>query len=466
MKKIDYRFLFKIDLRHQLADRHPQIISINLFLVSPQRLRFVGPHALLLFKFLQYVKLPLNFIILGSNCQLMANLSYNMLMYKNIHVMGIMGSGVKGVADLASKMGYKVTGCDLSLYGHNKKHLKGIDLLVVSPAVLYQSNDEPELLEGVKKKFVMTWEEFLGKVLLKDKKVICVAGTHGKSTTTAMAAKMLIDAGFDPTVVLGAYVPQWRGNSRYGKGEYALVEADEFNNNFLHYHPEIAIITNIEFDHPDFFKNEKEVFKSFEKFKNQSKVIISKVPTKRFNLQVLGEHNQVNASFVYALGKKLRIPEFQIKKSIENFNGIGRRMELISDKNGIKIFDDYAHHPTAIKTTLEGLRKEFPKEKILTIIEPHGYKRTKALLKNYKGIFDSVDGVIIGPIFKARDEVDKSITPEMIAKTSRHPDIQTTNSVESLIENCKLLIDNCDYKVIVVMGAGESNVWAKKISQI
>jgi UDP-N-acetylmuramate--alanine ligase len=192
-----------------------------------------------------------------------------------LHFLGIGGSGVAGVAKLAKKFGYEVTGCDLEestaygekIYkGHNVDHLKDIDLLIVSPAVYYQNSKNPELVEGEKRGIVMTWQEFLGKILLKDKKLICIAGTHGKSTTTAMAGKLLIDNGFDPVVVVGANVPGWAGNSRFGEGEYAVVEADEFNNNFLNYHPEIAIINNIEFDHPDFFKNEKEVQDSFDKF--------------------------------------------------------------------------------------------------------------------------------------------------------------------------------------------------------
>lgn len=383
--------------------------------------------------------------------------------------MGIAGSGAKGVAKLAQKMGYKVTGCDLSLEGHSEKHLKNIDLLVVSPAVLYQNPQEPEILLAKEKNILMTWEEFLGTVLLKDKKLICVAGTHGKSTTTAMAAKMLIDNGFDPIVVIGAYVPEWNGNSRFGKGEWAIIEADEFNNNFLHYHPDIIVLNNIEFDHPDFFKNEKEVNESFDKFiKNLKgeKILITEKdrPNKKFKLKVFGEHNQKNANMVYKLGEVLGIGKEERVKAIENFKGIGRRMELISSKNGIKIFDDYAHHPTAICTTLLGVKQHFPNKRILAIIEPHGYKRTKALLPKYKGIFDSIDSVIIGPIFKARDKEDKSITPEKVAKMSGHKNIKTFSDIEKLIENWKLKIGN--YDVIVVMGAGQSNIWAQKISQI
>ena len=397
---------------------------------------------------------------------------------KRVHFVGIGGSGVAGVAKLAEKMGYEVTGCDLEastayakniFQGHDVDHIKNVDLVVASPAVFYQNSKHPEFIEAQKRKILMSWQEFLGKYLLQNKKLICIAGTHGKSTTTAMAGKMLIDNGFDPIVVLGANVPEWGGSSRFGQGEYAIVEADEFNNNFLNYHPEIAVINNIEFDHPDFFKNEKEVKESFEKFKNNlvgRKLLITEKDSlnKRFNLKIFGEHNQKNANMVFLLGKALGIDEEKIIQSIESFRGIGRRMELIGERNGIKVYDDYAHHPTAIATTLRGVREKYPKAKILVINEPHGYKRTKALLENYKGVFDAADKVIIGPIFQARDEKDDSVTPELVAKTSNHKDAVGFDSFDKIIENCKLIIGN--YDVVVVMGAGKSYLWAREILSI
>lgn len=395
-----------------------------------------------------------------------------------IHFVGIGGSGISGVAFLSEKSGYEVSGCDLEastyyreniIQGHDPSHVRGADLVVVSPALLFGGGLNPEISEAKKAGKLMTWQEFLGSVLLKNKKLICIAGTHGKSTTTAMAGKMLIDAGFDPTVVVGAFVPEWGGNSRFGEGEYAVVEADEFNNNFLYYHPDIAIINNIEFDHPDFFKNEKDVKESFNKFIGNlkgDKILITSEdsPHKHFDLSVMGEFNQKNANMVYVLGKKLGINEDGIIKSLESFKGIGRRMELVADRNGVKVYDDYAHHPTAIKATLGGLRDEYPKAKILAVIEPHGYKRTKALISEYTGVFDSVDKVIIGPIFKARDQIDEKITPQKVAEASSHRNILAFDSFDKLIANCKLEIVNCDYEIIVVMGAGKSYLWAKEIA--
>jgi UDP-N-acetylmuramate--alanine ligase len=395
-----------------------------------------------------------------------------------IHFMGIGGSGVSGVARLAKEFGYEVTGCDLeestayvgSIYrGHSVDHLKDIDLLVVSPAVYYQNSDNPEFVEGEKRGMVMIWQEFLGKILLKDKKLICVAGTHGKSTTTAMVGKLLIDNGFDPVVVVGASVPGWGGNSHYGRGEYAVVEADEFNNNFLNYHPEIEIINNIEFDHPDFFKNEEEVRNSFKKFIGNlvgQKILITEKDNlnKKFNLKILGEHNQKNANMVFLLGRKLGINDGKIIKSLESFEGIGRRMELIANRGGIKVFDDYGHHPTAIAATLQALREKFPAARIWAVTEPHGFLRTKALLQNYKDVFNAADRVLVGPIFKARDKEDPEITPKLVAETSGHSNALGLISFDQIREILSKELKSGD--IVLVMGAGKSYVWAREIADL
>ena len=395
-----------------------------------------------------------------------------------IHMMGIGGSGISGVAKLAEDMGYIVTGCDLEestayvsniFQGHDPKHLEGIDLLVVSPAVYYQNSKNPELLEGQKREIVMTWQEFLGKILLKDKKLICIAGTHGKSTTTAMVGKLLIDAGLDPIVVVGASIPEWGGNSRFGKGDYAVIEADEFNNNFLNYYPDIAIINNIEFDHPDFFKDEEAVKESFKKFINNlkgEKILITSEdsPHRHFNLKIFGEHNQKNANMVYVLGKKLGISDADIVKSLESFKGIGRRMELIADKNDIKVYDDYAHHPTAITATLQGLRELYPTNRIWAIYEPHGFARTSKLVNLYKNVFTDANKVFIGPIFKARDNETFGMTPQILAEKTGHPEVAGYDSFGEIKNILKKELKSGD--VVLVMGAGTSYLWAREIANL
>ena len=395
-----------------------------------------------------------------------------------VHFMGVGGSGMAGISFLASKMGYEVTGCDLekstaysslSFHGHSPDHLKDVDLLVVTPAVYFQKIKDPELIEGEKRKIVLTWQEFLGKYLHKGKKVICIAGTHGKSTTTAMVGKLLEDAGLDPLVNLGANYKDWNGGARYGKGEYFVTEADEFFDNFLNYHPEIIILNKVEFDHPDYFKGEKQMLESYEKFIGNligEKILITTKDSlnKKFNLKVFGKHNQQNANMVYLLGKKLGIKEEVIIKSLESFPGIERRMELISDKAGIKVYDDYAHHPTAIKATLDALSEKYSKERIWAVYEAHSYTRTKALLSKYKGVFDSADKVVIGPIFKARDSENFGICEESIKEASEHKDAICFNETSKMLKFLKDNLKSGD--TVLVMGAGKSYLWAREIAGV
>lgn len=392
--------------------------------------------------------------------------------------MGVGGSGMAGISYLASKMGYEVTGCDIEestayshkfFYGHSRDHLKGIDLLVVTPAVYFQKTKNPELIEAERRGICLTWQEFLGKYLHKGKKVICVAGTHGKSTTTAMAGKLLEDAGLDPLVNLGANYKPWKGGARYGKGEYFVTEADEFYDNFRNYHPEIIILNKVEFDHPDYFKSETQMQDSYKKFIGNltgKKILIGQKDSlnKKFNLKVMGKHNQENANMAYVLGKKVGIEEETIIKSLESFEGLERRMELISDRNGLKVYDDYAHHPTAIKATLDALREKYPKEIVWAVYEAHSYSRTKALLAKYKGVFNSADKVVIGPIFKARDTQTFGITEESIKNASEHKDCISFNETEKMF---KFLKDNLKQgDVVFVMGAGKSYQWAKQICNL
>lgn len=420
-------------------------------------------------------------------------------MVKHIHLMGIGGSGMSGVALLAEKAGYMVSGCDVEgstaygkniSVGHSAGHVKNADLVVVSPAVLFQDKNNEEVIAAKKAGNLLTWQEFVGMILAKNKRIICVAGTHGKSTTTAMAGRLLAEGGMDPTVLVGAKVPEWNGNARNGKGKYFIIEADEFNDNFLNYNPEIIILNNIEYDHPDYFRDEQEVFESFKKFigkltgmkilivnkdspgvqkllgtidKSDLKVI-EYSGNLGFDLAVPGKHNIENALGVAALGKLLGIDAKTIKDSLSSFKGIGRRMELIANKNGIEIYDDYAHHPTAIAATLQALRESHPDARIWAIDEPHGYARTKALLPNYENVFRDADKVLIGPIFKARDRETFGMTPGLVAQASRHKDAKGLTTFPEIKKILEKEIKKGD--VILVMGAGKSYLWAREIADL
>ena len=461
---------------------------------------------------------------------------------KNIHFLGIGGSGASAAAVLAKKFGYKVSGCNNGLetpyieplkknniklyHGHDNKHLLQTDILATTPALFFSEEKLDELEFAKKNKKVISWQKFVGEHLLTDKKVICVAGTHGKSTTTAMLGLVLEDLGVDPSVLIGARVIEWKTNFRYGRSEYFLIESDEFYNNFLNYHPDYIILNNIEYDHPDFFKSEYEVFDSFRRFISQlkgKKVLIanqdspgvlkvlnslSKKDLKEltligyttgkkskfdFNLiyrarkvklgsnetcydlifpgddvlniklNIIGLHNVYNSLGVLALVDQLN---FDIKKSISalnRFKGIGQRLELVSDKKDIKIYDDYAHHPTAIETTLRSLRIMYPKNRLIAIIEPHSYSRTKKLIRMYKNVFNSVDKVVVGPIYKARDKTDHGVSGDDIVKISQHKNIKYIDNLAQIIKDIKENVEKND--VIIVMGAGNSYKWSKNISE-
>lgn len=206
-----------------------------------------------------------------------------------VHFMGIGGAGASAAAAIAKASGFKVSGCDIakSKYlenldeikvkiGHGKTHLSNCDILVITPAILKFDPKIEEITAAKKLKMpILTWQEFMGKFLQKGKRVIAVAGTHGKSTTTAMIGHILEDAGFNPTVEVGAVDLGWGKNFRVGGSKWFVCEADEYNNNFLNYQPEIAVITNIDWDHPDFFKSKALVFDSFVKFIKTNSSLVS-----------------------------------------------------------------------------------------------------------------------------------------------------------------------------------------------
>lgn len=450
--------------------------------------------------------------------------------------MGIGGSGISGVASLALAKGYQVTGCDLVdsgtytrqlaekgvtiTIGHAKEHLVDQDLLVVSPAVYFTSKKNPEFLEATKNKKIMTWQKFLGKYLQDGMEVLCVAGTHGKSTTTGLLASILIDAGLNPSVMIGANVPDWGGNMRNGSSKYFITESDEFFDNFLNFTPNAIILNNIEYEHPDYFKNEKQMYESYVKHVNSlvgkkiliinqdsegnkhlfklmqlnnrndldiygytisgnklfdvtNSWVVSKITkdnestsftffNKRFNrskrikMKLLGNHNVSNAMGTVILAECLKIPGQIIKSSISKFTGVGRRVELLGNLNGALLFDDYAHHPTEIQATISVLRQRYPKNKLWIICEPHSYSRTKAVLSQYKTCFSGADRIIITPIFPARDTNTFSMTSDSIVAVAQGGKYNI-QALESFDLIVKYLKEKVSRNdIVVVMGAGNS----------
>lgn len=421
----------------------------------------------------------------------------------HVHFMGIGGSGASAAAAIAQAQDFKVSGCDKSPFneftkvfkknqlfeGHSKDHLQDVDILAITPAILSLDPNNPELVEarnkGVK---IMTWQQFMGEYLEKDKFVIAVCGTHGKSTTTAMVGLLLEDAGLDPTVELGAVVHRWETNYRIGKSKYFITEADEFNNNFLASTPDIAIVNNIEMDHPEYFKDFTAYKASFAKFLAKTKKLIianlSDPGVKEtlashtmsgntvidyskqlidFPLQIPGDFNIMNASAVYQLGMFLNIDPKVIRKSLSCYTGSGRRFELVGDYKGTKVYSDFAHHPTAIKVTLEAARKKFPDKKIVVVFQPHMFSRTHTLFNDFVKVFQTlpVDKTYIMDIYPSR-EVDTGLvnSKQLVEAINQDSVVYQPNKEEILNQIQK---ESQADDIIFFVGAGITHELAKKI---
>lgn len=409
---------------------------------------------------------------------------------KRVHFIGIGGIGTSALAAVYLNRGVQVSGSDQQLNdltkelinngaqiteGHQSKNITDQELVIYSPAI---PDNNPELLAAKEKNIkTLTYPEALGD-LSQEYFTIAISGTHGKSTTTAMTAVTLEEAGLDPTVIVGTKITQLNNkNYRIGKSKYLIIEACEYKESFKHLKPQILIITNIEAEHLDYYKTEENYINSFKELcqslPETSQVIIqakdknSLEATKNIKAQthqlsgaphltnLPGKHNQENALNTYFLATKLlKIPKETATNALQNFQGTWRRMEYLGKKGSTHFYDDYAHHPTEIKATLNALREHYGQDsKILTIFQPHQYSRTANLLKDFAKSFNDTNQVIIPNIYKVRDTEEdlKKITPEQLVeeigdKAVYGNGLQATESW--LQENYN------KFNVVVIMGAG------------
>lgn len=421
---------------------------------------------------------------------------------KHVHFLGLGGSGASAVASIAQAQGFRVSGCDKVpnneftqnfksdqiLKGHSPNHLEGVNILAVTPAIFSLDPNNPEL-EAAKQKGieVLTWQQFMGKYLEEDKLVIAVCGTHGKSTATAMIGSLLEDGGLDPTVELGAIVPRWDKNYKIGKSKYFVTEADEFNDNFLASFPDIIVVNNIEFDHPEYFQDFAAYKQSFKKFLAQSKEkIIANLADQAvadvinslnknitiinfshylidFPLQIPGQFNILNASAAYQVGVALGIEAEIIKKSLSNFTGISRRFELIGEYQGAKVYSDFGHHPTEIKVNLETIRQKFPEQKITVIFQPHMFSRTKSLFSDFVNVFQTapVDQTFIADIYPSRELDTNLVNSQQLVEAIGKPNIKYFSTAEQILN--KLRTEVKTDEVLLFIGAGDTDKWARQL---
>src|SRR3989338_216115 len=421
-------------------------------------------------------------------------------MAKRVHFLGIGGSGTSAASAIAESQGFKITGCDLHplneftktfrddqlFTGHNTNHLychsEPIDILAVTPAVFSLDSNNPEVLAAKQKGIpVLTWQQFTGLYLTQDKFVIAVCGTHGKSTTTAMIAQILEDAKLNPTVLLGAIVPKWKTNYRIGKGKYFVIEADEFNDNFLALNPNITVVTNIEMDHPEYFKDFESYKESFKKFLLQTKdALVANLADKtiqgrvtcfnysrhRYNLKlkVPGLFNHSNASAAFQVGMLLNIDPSIIRKSLESYSGIGRRFEFVGLYKEAQVFTDFGHHPTEIKTTMEAARSKFPNKIIWLFFEPHMFSRTKYLFDDFVKVFKQlpVDQIVLLDIYPSMETDTGLVKSWQLAQSVQKSNVRYQNP-EELKETLGKEIRRGD--IVFFMGAGDIDKLAKKLTK-
>jgi len=440
-----------------------------------------------------------------------------------IHFIGIGGIGVSALAGYYLANGNLVSGSDLSasptteslekqgaeifIGPHNSNNVKNdIDLVVRTAAT---PGKNPELRRA--KKFgikTQLYAEALGD-LTRQMHTIAVSGMHGKSTTTAMIALMMEKAGLDPTVIVGTKLREWENsNYRVGKSKYLVIEADEYNASFLNYWPKVIVLTNIEEEHLDFYKDLNHIMKTFGEYvshlgedgilvankqddnvmkvaQNVKCAVVSfrdSVPlkgTESLKLRVPGQHNASNAMAALAVARILKIPQKKAVEALNEFTGTWRRMEYRGDLNGAKIYDDYGHHPTEIKATLRGARellkihpspplgKEGVNGTLYCVFQPHQYQRTYKLFDQFIDAFVSADRTIILPIFsvpgREKDSIKEKVNSKMLAKAiirSKKPGIsgkqQAVVYLNSFLKAKNYLKKNLKKgDVVVVMGAGD-----------
>ncbi len=344
---------------------------------------------------------------------------------QRIAMLGIGGSGMRGLATLLKGEGATVIGIDKNptssaVVGEAKAgpEVASADLVIHSDAL---GADHPLLQEAEKRGIPkMIYHEVVGEIS-RNKRTLAVTGTHGKSSTTAMLAHIFTVAGFDPTALVGASIPAWNGeHARLGTGDYFIVEADEYRNHFFSLAAESAIITSIDFDHPDFFASKEAVVKSFEEFISRisvpGAVFISEnlyaefptlswpktvqivgMPTPPFELSLPGTHMQQNAALALALATHYGIEESLVREALSTFTGLRRRFEKLGDVDGMTVISDYGHHPAEIAATLQAARGRFHQKKISVLFEGHTRERLELFTDAFIDALALADGVVLVP---------------------------------------------------------------------
>ena len=436
---------------------------------------------------------------------------------RKIHFVGIGGIGMSGIAEVLLNLGFTVTGSDLRetditarleelgaqvRYGHRQENVQDAHVVVISSAV---RQDNAEVLEARRRLIPVIQRAEMLAELMRMKYSVAVAGAHGKTTTTSLVASVLRNAGLDPTCVIGGRLNSLGTNAKLGSSKYLVAEADESDGTFLKLFPTIAVVTNVDREHLDFYKDMDDIKAAFLAFVNKvpffgliilcidNEHLASLIPSvgrrymtyglsehadlravdlchngfsTRFgvvhkgeklgevNLSTPGVHNVVNALAAIAVGMELDIDFAPMREALEQFSGIHRRLEL-KWSDGIKLIDDYGHHPTEIKATLSAIRSIWT-GRIIVAFQPHRYTRTKALLDEFVTSFADADILVLTEIYAASEERIEGISGRLLADRIRsggHRNVEFASTKEEVVRVVSQLARPGD--VVVTLGAGD-----------
>ncbi|MCX8042798.1 MAG: UDP-N-acetylmuramate--L-alanine ligase [Desulfobacterota bacterium] len=444
-------------------------------------------------------------------------------MYKkdqHIHFIGIGGIGMSGIAELLLNLGYRVSGSDLKkseitehlakcgariFYGHDRKHITDIDVAVVSSAV---RPDNPEVMCAQERNIPVIPRAAMLAELMRLKYGIAIAGAHGKTTTTSLVAAVLQHGGLDPTIVIGGKLIKTDANAVLGTGDFLVAEADESDGSFLNLPPTIAVVTNIDREHMDFYQDIEQIKDAFLAFINKVpfyglaviclddphiQSIIPRIKKRMLTygcasqadlqarditlagfktsfavyhhekrlggikLHLPGMHNVYNALAAIGVGIELSLPFQTIKKALWDCRGIQRRLQVRGTKQGIVWIDDYGHHPTEIKMTLRAVRN-IAQQRIVVVFQPHRYSRTYHLFQEFLTAFYDADVLLLTDIYPAGEEPCFDISARHLYEGLReygHKDVRLAGTLEEAAALLPTLLQPGD--VLVTLGAGD--VW-------
>jgi UDP-N-acetylmuramate--alanine ligase len=437
---------------------------------------------------------------------------------KNIHLVGIGGAGMSGIAEVLATSGYTITGSDLrpsettqrleSLgikvkYGHSAENVKDADVVVISSAV---KDKNPEVTGARERRIpVIRRSEMLGE-LMRMRYGIGIAGTHGKTTTTSMVGEILSEGGLDPTIVVGGRVVNLGTHARLGNGQFMVTEADEYDRSFLRLTPTIAVVTNLEPEHLDYYRDFTEIKSAFLEFVNKVpfygrvilcwdeknlreliseierplttyglssqadlsahsirfeenhstfEVFVKGKKAGQVRLEVPGEHNVKNSLAAAGVALEMDIPWEKIQRGLERFKGVHRRFEIKGQAKGVLVVDDYAHHPTEIEATLKSAKAGWER-RIVAVFQPHLYSRTRDFHQEFGRVLLESDVLVVTDVYPAREDPITGVTGELVwqaAKKLGHKSAFYVPRTEDVAPMLTKMVRPDD--MVITLGAGD-----------